>query len=262
MTQFEYHNAGNDEASQRKSLAFMLSQVSTGKAATGVLVGLAVAQTTTASTGVLVGSGAGVVQAATLDGASLLGNDTQITLDVLVANPVGGLPRNDIVVFDQATLTTVGSGGSGGVRVIVGTPNASPTDPTVPASAIPLARLRHPASATTVSSSVIDDLRSFTRVALPAGVPFATASGGGNIGSSVAVDALSGPFPQTFPAGRFTQVPNLTFGTTDARCTVQGTSITTSGFNLYVRNNSSSTAPAGQIVTWTATQMTSSSANG
>jgi hypothetical protein len=44
----------------------------------------------------------------------------------------------------------------------VGTPNAVPTDPSVPATAVPLARLRHAASATTVPASKIDDLREYT----------------------------------------------------------------------------------------------------
>lgn len=150
MTVYEYHNAGNSEAQQRGSLAFLLEQAATGKARTGVLTGLLVAQTTTASASVTVATGAAVAQASTLDGASLLPSDSPITLDVLGANPMGGVPRNDIVVLDQATMS---------VRVIVGTPNAVPTDPAVPTSAAPLARLRHAASATTVPAAKIDDLR-------------------------------------------------------------------------------------------------------
>jgi len=153
VTTYEYHNAGNTEAQQKEALTFMLSQVSVGKAATGVLTGLTVAQTTTASGSVTIAAGAGVAQAATLDGASLLVNDSQLTLDIFTANPMGGLPRNDVVVFDAATVT---------IRAITGAASATPTDPTIPTSAIPLARLRHAASATTIPASKIDSLISAT----------------------------------------------------------------------------------------------------
>ena len=70
-------------------------------------------------------------------------------MDIFTANPVGGLPRNDIVVFDSVTKL---------ISVIVGTPNATPTDPTVPATAVLLARLRNLASATTIPTAQIDNL--------------------------------------------------------------------------------------------------------
>ena len=155
MTVFEYHAAGNSEAQQKEALAYLLAQSSVGKAATGVLSGLAVAQTTTASGSVTVAAGAGVAQAAVLDGASVVVNDTQVTLDVLGANPVGGVARNDIIALDAASRSLL---------VLVGTPNAVPTDPTVPATAVRLARLRHAGSATTIPSSAIDDLRTFTHL--------------------------------------------------------------------------------------------------
>jgi len=155
VTTYEYHNAGNTEAQQKEALTYLLAQAATGKAATGVLTGLTVAQTATASGSVLVAAGAGVVQAATLDGASVLVNDTPLTLDVFTANPVGGLGRNDIVIFDAVTAS---------ISLLIGTPNATPTDPTIPTSALPLARLRHAASATTIPTSKIDDLRVKTSV--------------------------------------------------------------------------------------------------
>ena len=157
MTEFEYHNAGNDEAKERQALAYLFAQSSVGVAATGVLVGLNVTQTATASSAVLVGAGACVAQQNSTSGASLLPNDTNPkTLDVLTANPVGGLPRNDIVVFDAATTS---------VRAIIGTPNVTPTDPAVPSTCALLARLRHAASATTIPTAKIDDVRAFTRLA-------------------------------------------------------------------------------------------------
>jgi hypothetical protein len=161
MTQFQYLNEGNTEAQDKLAEAYLFAQSSEGIATTGVLSGLAVSQTTTASANVVVGAGAGIVQASRLNGADRLINDTDYTLDVLTSNPVGGLPRNDIVVFDSATVAA----GTGGIRVVVGTPNAIPTDPTVPSTAIPSARLRHAASATTVPAAKIDDLRTFTKLA-------------------------------------------------------------------------------------------------
>lgn len=153
MTEFQYLNGGNTEAQDRLATSFLLAQVSTGLAATGVFTGLAVAQTGTASAAVLVSAGAGVSQDTVGNGAAVMVNDTQKTLDILTGNPMGGTPRNDIVVFDSATTS---------IRAIIGTPNASPTDPTVPTTAIPLARVRNVASATTIDTAHIDDLRSLT----------------------------------------------------------------------------------------------------
>lgn len=153
MTEFIRDKAASTEVQQKKALAFLFAQDSVGLATDGVLTGLVVTQTGTASANVLISAGAGVSQDTVGNGASELVNDTQKTLDILTANPMGATPRNDIVVFDSATTS---------IRVIVGTPNAVPTDPTVPATAIALARLRHAASATTVPTAKIDDIRSFT----------------------------------------------------------------------------------------------------
>lgn len=149
MTEFEYLNAGNTEAQDKLATAFLMSQVSTGKASTGVLTGLGVTQTGTASGSVQIAAGAGVVQSLVTDGASVLVNDTLKTLDIFTANPVGGLPRNDIVVFNALTPA---------IEAIIGTPNAVPTDPTVPATSLPLARLSHAASATTIPTAKITSL--------------------------------------------------------------------------------------------------------
>lgn len=155
MATFGYQAAGATEAQQRQALAYLLEQVSTGLARTGILSGLVVGQTATASGSVDIGSGACVVQSSVIAGAALLVSNTTATLDVLGAHPMGGLPRNDVVVFDSVTSD---------FAVIVGTPNAVPTDPTVPATACPLARLRHAASATTIPTAKIDDLRVETRL--------------------------------------------------------------------------------------------------
>jgi hypothetical protein len=156
MTEFQYLNQGNSEAQDRLATSFLLQQTPTpGLATTGVFAGLAVAQTATASTAVTISSGAGNSQDTVGNGAAFLINDTVKTLDILTANPVGGTPRNDIVVFDSATTS---------IRALIGIPNASPTDPTIPATAIPLARIRNAGGATSIPSTAIDDLRTYTNL--------------------------------------------------------------------------------------------------
>lgn len=155
--------AGMGEAQLKQLFAGMFTVTSSPLTAhTGVLgsSGLTVRQTTTASASVTVDSGVALSMGSALAGVTPLVSDQVETLDVLDANPLGGVPRNDIVVFDPGTVVA----GSGGLRVIMGDPNAVPTDPTVPSTAVPLARLRLDpgVSATTVPNSQIDDLRPFT----------------------------------------------------------------------------------------------------
>ena len=100
--------------------------------------------------------------------------------------------------------------------------------------------------------------RSLTRSA-----PFATAAFTGTVGKAIAPGAILGPIPQEFPSGRFTAPPIVTVGYSDTRCTVSVTAVTTSGFNIYVRNLwAPSNSPAPGVVSWTATQMTPTSATG
>ena len=89
MTQFIRDKAGADEASQKKALAYLFAQDSTGLATDGVLTGLAVSQQTTASASVNVAAGAGVVQDSAGSGASMVVNDTQLALDVKAILPQG-----------------------------------------------------------------------------------------------------------------------------------------------------------------------------
>lgn len=153
MAEFEALGPGGTEAQFQQFLAYLFRQSSIGLATAGVVAGLKVTQTTTASGSVRIDPGMGVAQDTVLNGATPLVNNTLKTLDVLGPNPASGSPRNDIVVFDAATKT---------VRSITGTPNATPSDPSVPSTAFPLARLRITASATTIPTAQIDDLRVFT----------------------------------------------------------------------------------------------------
>ncbi|QIM20537.1 hypothetical protein G7075_04290 [Phycicoccus sp. HDW14] len=155
MTVLKVAKTGEQEADLRQFLSYLFAQDSAGIATDGVLTGLAVTQTSTASSSVQIDVGAAVVQDSRLAGAFPMLNNALFPLDVLGPNPMGGVPRNDIVVMDYATES---------VRVIVGTPNAVPTDPSVPATAVRLARLRHAAGALTIPSNKIEDLRLPTRL--------------------------------------------------------------------------------------------------
>lgn len=160
MSEFKYYAAGEDESKAKQFDAYLWKQQlggAPGFAVQGVVAGLGVTQTTTASGSIVVGAGLGIYQGTITTGVDRLNNNSDKTIDVLGASPMGALPRNDIVVFNPATAST---------SVLVGTPNASPTDPSY-AGMLPLARIRNAASATTIPTSAIDDLRVFTTLNVP-----------------------------------------------------------------------------------------------
>jgi len=203
--EFQYLDGGNSEVQDMQAEAYLYaSSGTTGIAATGCITGLGVYQTTTASGSVDITVGACLNQASLGQGASRLINPSQKTLDIFTANPVGGLPRNDIVVFDSVTKL---------IAAIIGTPNATPTDPTVPATSVALARLRNLASATTIPTAQIDDLRVFTTLR---GIPALTYTGSNVPAFATGVKAFvfaGGTIlvqTVTFPAGRFTAAPVVT----------------------------------------------------
>jgi len=203
--EFQYLNGGNSEVQDKQAEAYLYAPSgTTGIAVTGCITGLGVYQTTTASGSVDITVGACLNQASLGQGASRLINPSQKTLDIFTANPVGGLPRNDIVVFDSVTKL---------IAAIIGTPNATPTDPTVPATSVALARLRNLASATTIPTAQIDDLRVFTTLR---GIPALTYTGSNVPAFATGVKAFvfaGGTIlvqTVTFPAGRFTAAPVVT----------------------------------------------------
>jgi len=208
VAEFQYLDGGGSEIQDMQAESYLYASSGTvGIAATGVIEGLVVTQTSTASGSVLIGAGACINQASLGQGGSRLINPSQKTLDIFTANPVGGLPRNDIVAFDSITKV---------ILAITGTPNATPTDPTVPATAVALARLRHLSpggiGATTIPTAQIDQRQvpttlrgvpsTLTGTNLPAFATGVTAFvfGGGN--------ALAHTI--TFPTGRFTAAPVVT----------------------------------------------------
>lgn len=111
--------------------------------------------TSTSPKSVRVDAGSAVTQQASLSGAWITHSDAALDIDVLTDNPVGGTPRNDIVIIDSGTES---------IRVLIGQPNAAPEDPTVPATAVALQRIRHAAGATSIPASALEggDLRTWT----------------------------------------------------------------------------------------------------
>jgi hypothetical protein len=172
MTAYKPWLVDMTEAQFRQWLAYQFEQASTGVAKTGVIAGLGVTATTPSPSGsVVVGKGAAICQPSSQ--AFPLIEPADETFDVFTANPMQFVnnPRNDVIVLDQVT---------GLVTNLVGTPNAVPSsgEQSVPATAVPLARLRHAANATTIPSTVIDDLRVFTSFS-PEGAGWVTAAAAG-----------------------------------------------------------------------------------
>lgn len=146
MSEFQYLDGGNTEAQDRLATSFLLAQDSVGLASDGVLAGLAVSQQTTASKFVNVAVGAAVVQDSVSNGVALMVNDAIKAVDVLQTDVAESNPRNDLIVFDSATKT---------VRKIKGTANVTPSDPTVPATAVKLARVRVKSATTYAGNEVV-----------------------------------------------------------------------------------------------------------
>lgn len=86
--------------------------------------------------------------------------DADKTLDLLTANPVGALPRWDLIIAVQTDTFYTDGSSSFLVRQVVGTPNAAPVDPSLAAFSdyIVLERVRFPANATVVQDSYLDHL--------------------------------------------------------------------------------------------------------
>jgi hypothetical protein len=89
-----------------------------------------------------------------LPGGYRLYNDAQLSLNISAADPTN--PRIDLVVCGIDTTTTPYTPT---IKVIQGTPAASPSIPAVPSGYITLAQVTVPANATSISSSNITDKR-------------------------------------------------------------------------------------------------------
>ena len=92
-------------------------------------------------------------------GKYVVRNDALVTGVVIGAAPGSG-QRNDLVVLKVRDQNSgVGVDDDAIIEVVVGTPSGSPVDPAVPDTALVLARVRVPAGTSSITTSLIDDLR-------------------------------------------------------------------------------------------------------
>jgi len=94
---------------------------------------------------------------ATAQGAYHVYNDGTVNLSVASSDATN--PRIDLVIARVQDSFYSGATNSASVTVVTGTPAASPTDPTLPANALVLARVRVPATSTSVVTDRIADVR-------------------------------------------------------------------------------------------------------
>jgi hypothetical protein len=94
---------------------------------------------------------------ATNQGAYLAYNDATTILTVTSADP--SLPRIDRVVATVSDAAYSGSANQVVFQVLAGTPNASPTAPSIPTNAISLATISIAAASTTIAQTAITDTR-------------------------------------------------------------------------------------------------------
>lgn len=219
MADWKAFFSAESEAQFRQFWSFMFAQDSVGLASDGVLQGLGVSQQTSASKFVDVGIGCGLVQDSTSNGVSPIVNGSVKAVDVLNTDVAESNPRNDLIVYDSSTST---------VHKIKGTAAATPTDPTVPATAVKLARVRVKSAATyagteVVAAADIDDLRVYTSLfgARPANKRVA------GVKATVSTDA-SGYATVTHGAGFTPSVVTVSGGNPTTQGNILGTDTYTS----------------------------------
>lgn len=98
-------------------------------------------------------------------GAYLATLDTVKTINVLADPPHATNPRRDFIVAVQSDTQYGDQGTALEIRRVLGTPGNPPTDPALPADHVKLAVITVPAGATTVTTSNILDLRTYTTAA-------------------------------------------------------------------------------------------------
>jgi hypothetical protein len=137
---------------------------------------MAVAQNGTPNMTVLVAAGHAFIRGteATVQDTYAVYNDSQVGLSIGVADPA--LPRNDLICVQVRDSNYSGAALDARTVVVPGTPNASPTDPSLAAfpNALVLARVRVNAAATSIVTANITDLR--TRAAAVGGTLVCTST--------------------------------------------------------------------------------------
>lgn len=90
---------------------------------------------------------------------------------------------------------------------------------------------------------------------------YAKAAGEGSLSVILAVNPNIGPVPVSFPPGRFTVPPIVTITSDQSRVIIVAANVTTTGFNVYATNVTTSDSGAG-VFRWQAEQMTPTTAAG
>lgn len=149
-----------------------------------------VAQQTVADKTVKVNAFQAAIPMSRATGSFIVTMDAAKNIDLLTAHPAHAtLQRNDLIVA-QVSDETVDAANGFSVVQIVGTPNASPSDPTVnitngaPTNSpdyITLARVRVTANANTITTAMIDDLRPPWLVAAGGVLPILNATDRGTL---------------------------------------------------------------------------------
>lgn len=120
-----------------------------------------VTQTGTPSMAVDVAAGVAVITGTdqSFQGKYLARSESATTNMTITAAPGSG-ERYDIVIVQVRDTNAGGPAGDDArVFVVVGTPSATPVDPAIPTSSIPLARVRVPAGTGSITNALIDNLR-------------------------------------------------------------------------------------------------------
>ena len=122
---------------------------------------LAVTQNGTPNMSVNVAAGANLTRGteALSQGVYAGFNDATVNLSIAAADPTN--PRKDLIVFRNRDAFYSGASTDSALVVVTGTAAASPSDPTVPANSLVLARVTVPAAATSILTANITDLRTF-----------------------------------------------------------------------------------------------------
>jgi microcystin-dependent protein len=121
----------------------------------------AVTQTGTPSMAVDVAAGVAVITGTdqSFQGKYLARSESVTSALTITAAPGSG-ERYDIVIVQVRDTNAGGPAGDDArVFVVVGTPSATPVDPAIPTSSIPLARVRVPAGTGSITNALIDNLR-------------------------------------------------------------------------------------------------------
>ena len=99
-------------------------------------------------------------------------NDGVVNLAVAASDPTN--PRRDLVVAQVRDANYAGAANDARLAVITGTPAAVPSDPTIPANCLVLARIAVAAGSTSVLNAAITDLR--TRASSLGGIQVCTST--------------------------------------------------------------------------------------